>query len=1011
MSAIIRTFHDVANIFELLLHIIIAKASIFAIHMDKPCNTDYIRVVVSRCDDSYIHCHTDDDTPLRVSYASPDGDATCWAYLKPLLHDGSQLNIICPTLKTDEGEVPTATAELIILEPDYLVDISAIAACFESYSRSPLLHTLHRLQPSQSSSAIVLGNLASQFLDEELCLPEEQNTYEHSIRQFFREHTMPLVTTTLSPDFHKAAKQQKLNIRRAIRQSLPSLAGAFQPEATMVEPSFFSEMLGIQGRMDFLQLDMRVLIEQKSGKGGFLQPTPDTPAYQLKHYIQLLLYMLLIRYNYRSQYEQNGGELHAFLLYSKYANGLLRAGFDVKLIHDAIRLRNGIVATEYDFSHLALQPLSLLTADMMNTLQSHGQLWERYQRPQLEAMLAPLHAASPLERAYYLRMLAFVQAEHLLAKVGHTASEGHASFADKWYSSLDEKLSMGNIYHKLELIHPAPEAQGKVERVVLRRHDNMADDVSNFRPGDIVILYAYPDGCEPDARTTMVFRCTLADIGTHEITLLIRATQTDTRVLHSQHGNLWAIEHDFFESSFSSLYRGLHALLAAPRERRDLLLMQRRPMYDATLCLRGDYGAMNDLALRVRQALDLFLIIGPPGTGKTSFGMLTTLQEELLTPGSHVLIMAYTNRAVDELCSKLVENGIDFLRLGSSLTCDEPYRPYLLSTVAAQHSQLDSLRTAISAARVVVGTTTALSANPAFFTLQSFSLAIIDEASQLLEPHLAGVLSAVGKDGRPAIRKIVLIGDHKQLPAVVQQPAAQSVVADTALHGIGLTDCRLSLFERMLRAYRDDPHVCCQLTHQGRMHPAIADFPNHEFYGGMLSPVPLPHQQEADSLGGCYPDRMTFIDVEPLPDDIGTKVNSAEAQLVADIVVDLYREHPAAFNTDNSIGVIVPYRNQIAAVRSALQRSGIELLSRITIDTVERYQGSQRDTIIYSCTVSTPAQLSFLTESAFTDGNLRIDRKLNVAMTRARQRLIICGNATLLRHDPTYARLIDYTKS
>lgn len=971
--------------------------------MDKLCNTDYMRVVVGRCDDSFIHCTTDGGKPLRVSYESAYADTDGWAYLKPMLHEGSQLNLVGPRI--DEGS-GTASAELIILEPDYLVDISAIAACFESYSRSPLLHTLHRLQPSQSSSAIVLGNLASQFLDEELCLPDEQNTYDNSIRQFFREHTMSLVTTPLSPDFHAAARQQKQNIRKAIRQSLPAFAGSFQPEATMVEPSFFSEMLGIQGRMDLLQLDMRVLIEQKSGKGGFPQPTPDTPSYQLKHYVQLLLYMLLIRHNYRSQYERNGGELHAFLLYSKYANGLLRAGFNEALIHDAIRLRNGIVATEYDFSRLALQPLSQLTADMMNTMHTSGQLWERYQRPQLEALLAPLHAASPLERAYYLRMLAFVQTEHLLAKVGHTGAEGRASFADKWYSSLADKLATGNIYHQLELIYPEHTAQGKVDRVVLRRHDSMADDVSNFRPGDIVILYAYAEGSEPDARKTMVFRCTLADVGRNDITLLIRATQTDVRVLHSQHGNLWAIEHDFFESSFSSLYRGLHTLLSAPQERRDLVLLQRRPQHDPALSLRGDYGTMNDLALRVRRALDLFLIIGPPGTGKTSFGMLTTLREELLTPDSHVLIMAYTNRAVDEVCSKLVENGIDFLRLGSSLTCDEPYKPYLLSSVAAQHTQLGSLRKAISDARVVVGTAVSLNSNPAFFSLQSFSLAIIDEASQLLEPHLAGVLGATGKDGQPSIRKFVLIGDHKQLPAVVQQSAAQSAVADSVLHGIGIRDCSVSLFERVLRAYGDDPHVCFQLTRQGRMHPAIAAFPNREFYDGMLAPVPLPHQQTAESLGGSYPYRLTFIDVEPRRDDIGTKVNTAEAELVADIVVALYRENPSVFNPESSIGVIVPYRNQIAAVRSALMRSGIELLARITIDTVERYQGSQRDTIIYSCTVSAPSQLAFITESSFTDGGRRIDRKLNVAMTRARMRLIVCGHAALLRRDPVYSKLI-----
>jgi hypothetical protein len=78
---------------------------------------------------------------------------------------------------------------------------------------------------------------------------------------------------------------------------------------------------------------------------------------------------------------------------------------------------------------------------------------------------------------------------------------------------------------------------------------------------------------------------------------------------------LWAVEHDFFESSYSSLYRGTYSFLSAPKSRRDLLLFQRKPRIDDTLTLEADHGSFNHMALRVKQARDFFLIIGPPGTG------------------------------------------------------------------------------------------------------------------------------------------------------------------------------------------------------------------------------------------------------------------------------------------------------------------------------------------------------------------------------------------------------------
>lgn len=979
---------------------------------------DYLRVVVDGIEGIRVHVRADQEGAEDMTVCLEKNEHTPydwdWLYLMPLLAKGSQLNLIHPRIV--EG---VAYPELVIYEPDYLVDISAVAACFESFTVSPWLHLLNKLKPAVQTSAIVLGNLASQFLDEELCQMEEQQSYADSINTFFRNNGLALLTTPLDRDFHQQAQNQQLNIRNALREGLRKHVSDFTPRNVMVEPSFFSEMLGLQGRMDFLQLDQKILIEQKSGKGGYPQQDPDTPVVQEKHYVQMLLYSVLLRYNYRAQFEKNNFGLSSFLLYSRYKNGLISQGYAPQLVYKALQVRNGIVANEYNFSRGGIHVLEQLTADSLNTNKSGGVLWNVYQRPQIEALLQPIHQATPLERAYYLRFLTFIETEHLLAKVG-TQTKENSGFADKWYSQLDVKLQAGNIFCDLEMVSPKETDHGKVSRLELRLPSRPDNDVANFRKGDIVVLYPYEEGSEPDARRTMVFRCTVEDIAEGRIVLNLRAMQADVHVFWYQKDCRWAIEHDFFESSFTALYRGMHAFLSAPQARRDLLMLQRRPCYDESLTLRGDYGAFNQLALRVKQARDLFLIIGPPGTGKTSFGLMTTLQEELCEPDSSVLLMAYTNRAVDEICSKLVEQGLDFIRIGGRYSCEKEYVPYLLETKAADCPHVDSLRQTIQQTRVFVGTTTALSSAASLFRIKQFDLAVIDEASQILEPHLMTLMSATTSAEQSAIRKLVLIGDHKQLPAVVQQDANDSRVDDELLQDIGLTDCRLSLFERLLKAYRTDEHIVYMLTRQGRMHHDIADFPNHAFYEGRLTEVPCSHQQRALTAKATGTNgiddllqtrRMAFVSIAAPAESPSDKVNLNEAEAIAATVARIYELNRDHFSAAQTVGVIVPYRNQIAAVRQAFESYGIPDLQAVTVDTVERFQGSQRDYIIYGFTIQQYYQLRFLTDHVFEENGHLIDRKLNVAMTRAREHLLLFGNDELLAADKVFSQLLDYLRS
>ena len=132
-----------------------------------------------------------------------------------------------------------------------------------------------------------------------------------------------------------------------------------------------------------------------------------------------------------------------------------------------------------------------------------------------------------------------------------------------------------------------------------------------------------------------------------------------------------------------------------------------------------------------------------------------------------------------------------------------------------------------------------------------------------------------------------------------------------------------------------------------------------------------------------------------------------EASLVVDMLRRLYRQIGSEhFDPARSIGIIVTYRHQIAMIRREMAQLGLPQLETITIDTVERYQGSQRDVIIYSTGVQDQDGLDFLTTNCFEEDGHTIDRKLNVAMTRARKQLIMIGNAGILRKNEIFSELI-----
>lgn len=971
----------------------------------------YVRASVTSWNDTQIFAATDSETDpfIIINYAKGgyDGDLL---YLKDLLSENLPLNLLDVRVDEENHYIPS----LIVIHPDYLIDISSLAACFREYGHHPLNYFMNKIKPRANTAPILMGNLASQFLDDYINeQPQEPVSYPRTIKKFFAASALDFCTCSLPADFHAQAQAQMMNIRSFVHDVLPHNIRNFNKKNTLLEASFICEKLGLQGRVDMMQKDFQVLIEQKAGKRDEYHR-----RHKEDHFIQMMLYQGVLMYNFG----QETAHMQTFLLYSKYADGLLIEHFAENLFRESIKLRNYIVHNEMRLGDGAIgEIVDSLSTDLLNELQIGGKLWNDYQEPQLQTAINTLKRCTPLERAYFNRFFTFVSKEQILSKTGGSNDASHG-FAGNWHIPLHEKLEAGNILTGLTIQEKQSSGPGKgYDLIELHIPAQDEDFLPNFRTGDMVILYAYKE--EPDMRKQILMKGNILELQPDRMTLVLRNGQQNKDIIGGKE-EVFAVEHDFSDTSANNGFRGLYAFLSAQADRKELLLGVRPPAQLEDVKLNGDYGRFNELILKEKQAKDYFLLIGPPGTGKTSCALRFMVEEALSEPDTSILLLSYTNRAVDEICAMLTDSGIadrtPFIRIGNELSCDKRFVPYLLKYSLDDCPKLTDIQQKMARTRIFVGTTTAINNRLNLFTLKHFQLAIIDEASQILEPDLIGILSARHQQHN-AIDKFVLVGDYKQLPAIAQQSAEEAAVTDLLLRNIGLEDCRNSLFERL---YKSSPDTCRSILHkQGRMHPAIAEFPNQTFYyREQLESVPLPHQlEETPYETGLTPQdtidqlllerRMVFIPAEA-PDYLtcSDKTNPNEARIVATLLDHIYRLTESRFDPNRTVGVIVPYRNQIAMIRKEIARLQLPALQDISIDTVERYQGSQRDIIIYSFTIQNFSQLNFLTANTFQESNFLIDRKLNVALTRARKQLLLTGNPHILGANITFYKLMEYIR-
>lgn len=974
-----------------------------------------IRFVVDHWDEEFIYGHDEEfpsDFPFKVDFNKQNG---YFQKLPEFIHTGSQLNLLDVKIDTTTAheDEPVYIPNLIVYEPDFLIDISSLSACVESYGTTPLNYLSSKFTPNETRNFTMLGNAANQFLDD-LVNEDDQHpaTWLASVQRNFTDYMLDYsVCEGIDNDYFAQTKSQFENLRKIVTENFEDASVDIQKAEALLEPSFFCEPLGLQGRMDLMLNDYTRIIELKSGKAN--EYGGPVRAYA-KHALQMALYQEFLYFSIGIPRDQ----VRTFLLYSKYPH-LFEQRTSMQQIQEAVALRNAIVFQEQQLRNgRAWEILSTLTPEHFNVNQSNSTLWKQYICPQKAAFLEPFHHASDLEAAYFNDFVAFTEREQFLSKMGDEQPDSGRGFAETWNSDVLTKQANGNIL--IDLTIKSFHKDRGIDKLLLNIPTYDESFLPNFREGDMVILYER--NSDNDLATNhIVHRCCIERILSDSIELRLNYQQRNPVVFPAK--SLYALEHDHMDASTNSIYKGLYQFLKAPQDRKDLILCQREPQFDLSEQLKGHYAneVINRIVLQAKRAEDYFLLVGPPGTGKTSVALRSMVEEFYTDDACNILLMSYTNRAVDEICEMLetINPKPAYLRIGKELSCDLRFRSHLLRNQTSELTNRNQIRSLFSQNRIIVGTVSSLGGQlHTLFKLKHFNVAIIDEASQILEPQLSGILSATDAQGKCAIDKFIMIGDHKQLPAVVVQRPEQSKVTDESLIAIGLRDRRNSLFERLYtwQLEHQNTESVSTLLRQGRMHPEVADFANTHFYHGELLVVPVPHQKEglefkkhgSDFQEYVATTRFGFLHCDYPKIEENNKSNVGEAKMVAAIVGSIYQLcqlNELEFNPAKRIGVIVPFRGQIAMIRKELAKIPVPNTDEIVIDTVERFQGSQRDIMIFSTTISQKYQLNILSSPVEIEGQL-VDRKLNVALTRAKKQMFIIGNEHLLKQNPLYRELI-----
>lgn len=883
--------------------------------------------------------------------------------------------------KLDENHFVSTRSTSFVIHADYLIDVTKIALCGkEDMPAFPYLYILDKLTSFNGSIHTFRGTLANEILDKYVANPTQ--TYD----QYFKESLQDKQADALSSHVQAGEIMTLYNNLQPHFWNMKKVMDSYQNFHILTEPTFVSSVYGLQGRLDILLTDIlqaqrKDIIELKSGTAKRMPANYD-------HLLQVAGYNLLLETTFP---DRNGVSC---ILYSSDEKTPLRdcgsLEFDAQ---DLLRVRNQIVFLDWEIS----QGKPDFYDKVLEKFRKSNKKISKFTQIDIDSFATKWKLSSHLDKVYFASFMGLIQRELITAKIGgNLLSESASGFSGLWRNTLHEKKNNFAVLYALELEKYKHETS---EITFLRPLDQK--QATAFRKGDIVMLYPCKEIEELEPTHYQLLKANIQQITSTKITLKIWHKAMPDAFL--EEFKYWAIEPTLLEQSYTAQMNALSDFIGLHPTKKDIWYGITQPKFTTETKefkenLASIYTTLSEEQLEILsktlRTQNYFLLQGPPGTGKTS-QMLRSIADYLYNyTRETVVLLAFTNRATDEICQKIDKTcSGNYLRLG---TFDNQAEFYPKSLFA--ENDFEKLIEKINNTRIFVSTVSS------FFKyahlVKNKDILIVDEASQLLEPMLCGIA--------PHFERFIMIGDEKQLPAVVTQSNFQCQSENDLMKNIGLEDMSLSVFERLLRnAQRNNWNDSyTMLSTQFRTHEDIAKFISKEFYKTLKAGS----EKQKEKFNFYNPNsnieleknlstsRVLFFDVEK---EETPKLNRKEAEKIAEIL-DLIRNIAKEKNsfTHETVGVITPYRAQIAEIYGLLDD---ELREMVTVDTVERYQGSEREIILISMAINHPAQMKNLQGNA-----IEVDKKLNVALSRAKEQLVMIGNEAILREGFWYNKFLNF---
>ncbi|WP_302080469.1 AAA domain-containing protein [Salinibaculum rarum] len=846
-----------------------------------------------------------------------------WTETADYLDVGMELAVYDADEREYRGETQYTTGEetMVVVEPDFLVDVTDV----RQWVQCPRMYYLNKIGGTPLAEPVVKGTIVHEVFGDLL----RGRDLDQAVDARIEEAGLDLGLLGADRDsMAETVRQHASAIQGWLNQGTLTGGDDWRSEQTLV-----SERYGLKGRADAVRRGMPV--ELKTGKN-----TRRDPRFHDK--VQAACYALILGER-RGEHPDTGT-----LLYTKNAaverteeSGDLSPAKEFSigsgLLEFVLRERNAVAAMEHDSS----VPTGYEADAKCEYCFEQDTCMAISGRLDQESKAGQVGTAMPKEeRAYFDQFYRAIEMERRAV---------HREYAKLWEQSPEERANADRALVDLE---PAGRRELDGGRWELRATGTGA--VSKIREGDLV-LASDGDPVGGDAELARVER--IAD----EIVVSVDEP-FDLRRL------------DVYPSEIGAdrMLTALHdALLTQSAERKDVLFGRRDPEFrDVSETFVDNNAAQNEAVQLAVGAEDVALVHGPPGTGKTY--TLAQIVRALVERGDRVLLSAFTNRAVDNAIEALEDQGFtDIVRVGTESGVREDMQSYRLQTAGDPGECVRELREAS-----VVAATTA-SCGSRVMRDQQFDAAVVDEAGQLTEP---GTLAATALADRS-----VLVGDHHQLPPVVQ--AEDEIAGDERCADLGE-----SLFQRLIERY---PAASVMLDKQYRMAQHIQAFASREFYDGQLRPA-------NGEVAGQHVRDLAGVDVNALPDHLQDRVafvdpdgatvgntNPTEATAVAETV----QSYLDAGVSLSDIGVIAPYRAQVAEINKHVPDG-------LAVDTVDRFQGSSKEVIV----------ISFVATGDLDSPIFEDYRRVNVALTRAKKALVLVGDAAALETDDTYGRMVEWAQ-